>query len=246
MHKPKIKRLFFDIETAPNIGLFWSAGWKERIDYDNIIQERAIICICYKWEGEKPQALTWDKNQCDKDMLQKFIKIANRADELIAHNGDKFDMAWIRTRCLHHRIPMFPSYTTIDTLKISRSKFRFNSNRIDYIGKYLGIGQKIKTTFSLWKDIVLRKDKEAMAKMVKYCKGDVTLLEKVYKILKNHIAPKTHAGVLSGKEKTSCSECGSDNTGVSKYRMSAAGVPKVQMQCNDCGKYHTVPASAVK
>ena len=46
------KRLFYDIETSPNIGFFWGAGYKVNISHDNIIKERAIICICYKWEGQ--------------------------------------------------------------------------------------------------------------------------------------------------------------------------------------------------
>ena len=74
----KRRRLFFDIETSPNIGLFWSAGFKQRIDYSNIIKERAIICICYKWEDEKDvYHLQWDAKQNDKAMLQKFIEVAN-------------------------------------------------------------------------------------------------------------------------------------------------------------------------
>ena len=40
-----IKRLFFDIETSPNIGYFWRAGYKLNIGADNIIEERKIICI---------------------------------------------------------------------------------------------------------------------------------------------------------------------------------------------------------
>ena len=95
------RRLFFDLESSPNIGLFWDAGYKKNIDYSNIIKERAIICICWKWEDDKEvQFVHWDKNQSDKSLLEKFIKIANQADELIAHNGDKFDLPWIRTRCL--------------------------------------------------------------------------------------------------------------------------------------------------
>ena len=126
----KIKRLFFDIETSPNIGLFWTAGYKQNISHDNIIKERAIICICYKWaDDEKIYSLTWDANQDDKKMLEQFVQIANEADELVGHNGDKYDLAWIKTRCLYHNIPMFPNYVTIDTLKQARSKFKFNSNK---------------------------------------------------------------------------------------------------------------------
>ena len=234
------KRLFFDIETSPNIGLFWEAGYKKNIDYSNIIEERAIICICYKWEDSKEVGyLTWDSKQCDKKMLQKFIDIANSADQLVGHNGDRFDLAWIRTRCLFHRIDMFPTYTTIDTLKVSRSKFKFNSNKLDYIAKYLGMGKKIKTEFGLWKDIVLNKDKAAMTKMIKYCQQDVKLLEKVYKELSVHLSSKTHFGVIFGADRGSCPECGSDNIQRNTLRVTATGIKKIQYRCGTCGKYHT-------
>lgn len=232
------KRLFFDIETSPNIGLFWEAGFKKNIDYSNIIQERGIICICYKWEGEKEVfSLQWDSKQCDKTMLQKFIEVADVATELVGHNGDRFDLAWIRTRCLFHKIPMFPKYTTIDTLKVARSKFRFNSNRLNYIADFLGIGQKIKTEYSLWKDILLKKDKIAMEKMIKYCKKDVSLLEKVFKALQTHIEPKTHYGVIFGEDRGSCPECGSDDLIRSKKTVTATGLIRIQYRCKTCGKF---------
>ena len=233
------KRLFFDIEVSPNLGMFWDAGFKKNIGYENIVRERAIICICYKWEDEKEvTSLNWDAKQSDKKMLEQFIKIANTADEMVGHNGDKFDLSWVRTRCLFHRIPMFPTYITIDTLKISRSKFKFNSNRLDYIAKYLGMGKKIKTEFSLWKDIFLSKDKIAMAKMIKYCKMDVILLEKVYKQLATHIAPRTHFGVIFGTSREECPECGSDDLKKNGSRTTATGLRKQMYLCNTCFKQH--------
>lgn len=236
----KRRRLFFDIETSPNIGLFWEAGFKKNIDYSNIIKERSIICICYKWEEEKEvYGLTWDRKQSDKKMLQDFIEVANQSTEMIGHNGDRFDLAWIRTRCLFHGIDMFPKYTTIDTLKVARSKFKFNSNRLNYIANYLGIGSKIKTEFDLWKSILLDNDKVAMDKMVKYCKNDVVLLEKVFKHLNNHIEAKSHYGVLFGAYRGTCPECGSDDLIRSTVRTTSTGVVKVMYKCKTCNKYHT-------
>lgn len=241
MHQAKKKRLFFDIETSPNIGFFWQSGYKLQVPYSNIIKERAIICICYKWEGDKKvHSLEWDANQCDKSMLTEFIKIANDADELVGHNGDKFDLTWIRTRALFHRLPMFPQYTTIDTLKHARSKFRFNSNRLDYIANFLGLGSKLETGFGLWKDIVLNSDKKALASMVKYCKNDVIILEKVFDCLSQYVPHKTHYGVVLFDDKNSCPECGSKNININKHRTTATGIKKVQFVCNECGKYHTV------
>lgn len=234
------RRLFFDIETSPNIGLFWEAGYKKNIDYSNIIQERAIICICYKWEDEKTvHFLNWDSKQCDKTLIEKFIEVANMAHELVGHNGIKFDLAWIRTRCLFHKIKMFPNYTTIDTLRIARAKFKFNSNKLDYIAQFLGMGKKIKTEFGLWKDILLKKDKIAMAKMIKYCQKDVVLLEKVYKELSLHVDAKTHFGVIFGQDRGTCPECGSDDIMRMRKFTTASGLPKITYQCKTCSKYHT-------
>ena len=235
----KRKRLYFDIETAPNIGFFWQSGFKLNIGPQNIIKERAIICICYKWEEDKEtHALSWDSKQCDKKMLSEFIKVLNTADEIVGHNGDKFDLAWVRTRCLYHKLDMFPTYTSIDTLKVARSKFKFNSNKLNYIATFLGIGQKIKTDYDLWKDIVLKKDIKAMDKMIKYCKMDVVLLEKVHKALSNHIPAKTHYGVIFGGYKGSCPECGSDEIIKKDRRILASGTIKIVFRCKTCGKYH--------
>lgn len=244
----KIKRLFFDIETSPNVGLFWSAGYKQTISPDNIIKERAIICICYKWAGEKEEvhSLVWDKDQNDKNLLEEFIKIANEADELVGHNGDKFDLPWVRTRCLYHNIPMFPNYSTLDTLKQARSKFKFNSNKLDYIASFLGIGHKMTTGFSLWKDIVLHKNSKSLQYMVKYCKKDVELLEKVYNRLSTYIPAKVHHGALMGNDKCSCPECGSVAMKYSKKRLSALGTIKIQLRCKKCGKYSTVSEKIYK
>jgi len=240
MLKTKRRRLYFDIEVSANVGLFWQSGYKLQIGTENIIKERAVICICYKWEDDNDvYYLQWDKNQCDKKLLHEFINVANEADELVGHNGDKFDLAWIRTRCLLHKIDMFPTYNTIDTLKIARSKFRFNSNRLDYIGKFLGLGQKNHTNFDLWKDIMLKNCTKSMNIMIDYCIQDVVLLEKVHKALNNHIPAKTHYGVIFGGDRGSCPECGSDEVIKNNRRVMASGLVKIQMKCKNCGKLHS-------
>ena len=236
----KRRRLYFDLECSPNIGFFWTAGYKLNISTESIIKERAIMCICYKWEDEKEtHSLNWDFKQNDKKLLQEFIKVANQANELVGHNGDKFDLAWIRTRCLFHRIEMFPTYVTIDTLKVARSKFKFNSNKLNYIAQYLGIGEKIHTEYNLWKDIVLNKCKDSMEKMIKYCKQDVILLEKVHKELNHHIPTKTHYGVVFGEDRGTCPECGSDDLIKNNKVVTATGLTRIQYKCKTCNKFHS-------
>lgn len=188
-NKPK-RRLFFDIEVSANIVFSWNVGHKITIPYENIIRERAIICVCYKWEGDdKVYSIEWD-NGDDKKLLERFTKIIDSADEVITQNGDNFDIKWLRTRCLYHDIDISPKFNSIDTLKMARNGFRMNSNRLDYMGQYLGEGQKIKTDHTLWRDITLNNDKAALTRMVDYCKGDVVLLERIYQKLQKFVPTK--------------------------------------------------------
>jgi len=236
-----MRRLFIDIETSPNIVFSWSTGYKTFIDYQNIIRERSIICICYKWADEKAvKFLKWDGKQNDKSMVAKIISVLNEADEVIGHNIEQFDLPWIRTRAMFHGIRTNPHYKCVDTLKYSRMKMYLNSNKLDYLARYLGVGCKIKTEFALWKKIALYNDKKALAKMIKYCKMDVLLLERVYDKLAEHMAAQTHAGVMAGSDKWTCPHCGSANVHAEKTRVSALGSVKHQMQCNVDGRYYTV------
>jgi hypothetical protein len=79
----------------------------------------------------------------------------------------------------------------------------------------------------------------AMEKMIKYCKKDVTLLENVFKALRNHIPPKTHYGVIFGEDKGSCPECGSDDIVINNRRTLSSGLKRIQLKCKTCNRMHT-------
>lgn len=243
--KNNIKRLFFDIETSPNVVWSWNIGYKLNIDYKSIIHERAIICICYKWEGEsKVHSLKWN-NGDDKKMIHDFFKIITDADEVIGHNGDNFDIKWFKTRAIFHGIRKMPKFKSIDTLKISRKNFRFNSNKLDYIGQYLGLGKKVSTGgFDLWKAIINDNNRLAMAKMIKYCANDVVLLEKVYNKLEGYEDRKSHTGIFKGNSACSCPSCGSEHTISNGHIISNSGFKKKKMQCMKCGSYFNVSIKA--
>ena len=230
------RRLFFDIEVSPNIGLFWRSGHEISVDHNSIIKERAIICICYKWEGEKKvYSLRWDKRQSDKKMVADFIKVANDATELVGQNGDNFDIKWVRTRAIIHGIKWTPYINTLDTLKMARSSFSFNSNRLDYLGKILLNKGKLDTGFGLWKDILLNNCETSMRKMITYCKNDVILLEQVFNKFRPYIKPKLSYAMDRG----SCPECDSPELKINKVTRLPSGNSKIQFLCKNCSTYHT-------
>jgi len=247
MQKTTVKRLIYDLEVSPNVVLAFAAGYDKVINHDAIVEERKIICIGYKWHGEgRAKVLRWDKNKDDKAMLVEFAAIAHEADELIAHFGDRFDMPWFRTRCLFHGLPPLPHYKTVDTKAWASKNFYFNSNKLDYIGSFLGYGNKLKTDFSLWRDITLSNNQKALDKMCRYCARDVELLERVYDTLQPHLKAKTHAGVKAGLDNWTCPKCGSKHVHKSKTRHTASGQVLHQMACGDCGSYHSINTAAFK
>lgn len=238
-----IRRLFFDLETSPNVVYSWRTGHKLTIDYRNIVKERKIICACWKWAGEDTvHSIDWGRNQCDKKIVKKMVPILESADEVVAHNGDKFDIRWLRGRALFHGIPMSPHITSQDTLKLARKYFNLNTWRLDYINDHvLQLGGKIKTDWSLWEGAI-EGDQKKLQEMITYCKRDVEALEEAWDIMSPYFPAKSHVTGNRGE----CPECGSSNLKVGRYRTTASGNRRVQFQCGDCGKYHTVPARVLE
>ena len=238
-----IKRLFWDIETSPNVVLTWRCGYKQTIQPHQLIKERAIICICYKWEGNKKvYSLQWD-NGDDTNMLREFSKVIEEADEVVAHNGDNFDLKWFNARCLICGVDPVPLVKTVDTLKIARKHFYFNSNRLDYLGKLMFGNGKTSTDFDMWKKIALDNDEKALNKMVRYCKHDVVILENVWSKLRDYETPATHAAVNDSgdnRDRWKCAHCGDSNVRKSKTRVTAKGMVQHQMKCNECGRYYSI------
>lgn len=238
-NKPKKakKRLFYDIETSYYKGNFWCIGYGLNILPHQIEEYSKVICISWKWENEdKVHNLRWSKKQCDKKLITNFIKVLNSADEIVAHNGDRFDEKILRTRAIFHRIPMRPTYKSVDTLKLARAGFKFHSNKLNELGKFLGVGRKIPTEFQLWKDIIENKDSEQLDYMVKYCDQDVLLLEDVFNILNPYTLNKTNYAVLKGGEKRECVECGSPNIELVSVTTTPAGTIKRLCECSNCNK----------
>jgi hypothetical protein len=246
-----MKRLFLDIETCPNVGFFWSAGYKVNISYEQILEERRIITAAFNWEGKnKIHDLAWDKNREDEQLVKDLTGEMNEADEIVAHYGDGFDIPWVRGRALKHGI-VVPNWKSVDTKAWSSNYFFLNSNKLDYLAHYLGIGTKIRTEYDLWKDATKGNDrhsKAAVEKMRRYNKHDAHLLKPVHSKLSLYCPLHTHAGVQDGGERWSCQRCGSEHVGHIRVMVGRTGTTKHQMHCldKDCGKYYMIPNIAYK
>jgi len=241
--KPKI--LFFDIETSPVLAWIWRTGPKQYISHDQVKKgmKSDIICICWKWNEEKEiHSLDWGiKKQNSSTMIRNFAKELEKADIAVAHNGKRFDVRHINTqRLMHSQAPI--AWPTIeDSLSQFRKYFYLPSYKLDYLAKTLANGGKDKMIFQDWIDIVEGKKVKSLDKMVKYCKKDVLLLEKVFNRAKAFFQPKVNASLIAGTGRYACPRCGSVKVAFYGYRRTLARAYH-RIRCNSCGSVYVGPS----
>ena len=241
----KARILLYDIETTPNLAYVWGKYQQDVIAYDS---EWHILCFAYKWLGERrthvvslPDFPLYKKeNTNDYEVVKKLKELFDEADVIIAHNGDKFDQKKVHARFMVHKLgPPIP-YRQIDTLKVARKYANFNSNKLDDLGRVLGLGEKLNTGgFSLWLGC-MRGVKTAWETMKRYNKQDVVLLEKIYLELRPWITNHPAMNVMEGKM-DACPNCGGMN--ITKNGTYFNKVTTVQVwECQNC---HHHPRSRI-
>lgn len=226
----EIKTLLFDIETTPNLAYVWAKYQQDVIAYK---QEKELLCFAYKWLGEKKVKSFSAQELTQRQLVKKLHSLFDEADIVIAHNGDSFDVKNANAFFLHEKLKPPSPYKTYDTKKAAKAKFRFNSNKLDDLGEYLGLGRKINTGgFELWLGC-MRNDPKAWEKMIQYNKQDIVLLEKVYLLLR----PWTDTHPFVNTEPLSkCPVCSSDNIHNRGFTL-ARNFRTQKIQCQDCGKW---------
>lgn len=240
--KPRI--LLFDIENSFNSVLSFDL-YPEMIHHDNIMVERHLYSIAYRWYGEKKThvvSILDDEKRFKKDIhddyhvVKEFKKIIEQADAIVTHNGDKFDIPMFNARMVFHGFPPLPKIVSLDTLKMAKKYFRFNCNRLDYIAKYFGYDGKVDNPKDLWIKC-FKGDITAIKHMVKYNKKDVDILYHVFDKLSPYVKNyQLNTGMFLEGAVCSNPACGSSNiewrgwnyTRTNKYR---------RFVCRDCGAW---------
>jgi len=235
--KPRI--ILWDIETTHNLVATFRLFGEDYIPPQNIIQERYIVCAAWKELGESKVhtvATTDDAARYKADphddyhVVKTLHDMLSEADVLVHHNGDAYDIKFFRGRAIVHGLPPLPPIKMVDTKKVAKTHFLFNSNRLDYLGKFLGLGRKASTTPGLWLE-VLKGNKKAVKEMVVYNIQDVLLLENVFKQLQPYVTNINQHLFTDG---TGCPRCGSKHV-QSRGVHRAESRAYQRFQCQGCG-----------
>lgn len=233
------KILLYDVESSPNIGFCWGKYEQNMIEF---VKERQIISVAWKWLGEKeihvlalPSFKGYKKNRDDnKALIMRLHELISRADIAIAHNVDNFDDKMANTDFILNGLPPPPPHKTVDTLKVARQKFRFNSNKLDDLGERLGLGRKVEHRgFKMWLGC-LNGDMKSWKELMAYNVGDIVLLEKIYLKLRPWMTNHPDVNALDGH--VGCPGC----KGVNMQRRGwgvLRGGRRQRFQCMDCGKW---------
>lgn len=137
---------------------------------------------------------TWPKRRGDDGELAK--KIAEKLDEchvLYAHNGNRFDIPWMRTLALKHGFP-WREKKLVDPCAVAWKRYQLSNNSLQTVANFLGLGQKMPLAESVWRDAILNDDDVAWELLKERCQSDVEILNRVAAKVIGDVGMIDHSG----------------------------------------------------
>jgi hypothetical protein len=167
-------------------------------------------------------------------LVLELHRLISQSSVAIGHNVDRFDDRRANTDFIKHNLPPPPPHKTIDTLKVAKKYFDFNSNKLDSLGEFLGVGRKVKHSgFEMW-ERCLEGDQDAWDSMKRYNAQDVALLERVY--LKLRPWMQGHPDLNAPDGHIGCPACRGTSLQRRGWSIASHG-RSPRFQCRDCGKW---------
>ncbi len=232
-----MKILSIDIETMPNLVYAWQMYGRgnDFIPTERLVEPTEMTCFSAKWvetktDDTEPQFYsTYTHGR--GGMMRAAFDLLDEADVLLHYNGTTFDEPKMNRELLVDGFWPPSPYKRIDLYRVVKTRFDFPSNKLNYVCKELGIGQKVEHNgFELWKQCMAN-DREAWAKMEEYNKQDVVLNEKLYRVMLPWIPNIPSYGSDTGED--CCPSCGSYDLVRQGFAYTKTGCFQ-RFTCSDC------------
>lgn len=180
---PKV--LILDIETR-SLTVKTFGLRDQNIGLEQVVDDGGILCWSAKWLGSKKVFYeeTKGNKSREKVILRKLKKLMDEADIIMGQNSQSFDVPIINGLFLYYGlIDDVKEHKQIDTLRMSKSKYKFLSHKLQYMShKLCEIKKQVHAKFpgmSLWMQYEAKNPK-AFAEMKKYNMADVEATEELF------------------------------------------------------------------
>ena len=228
-----MKILYLDIETAPHKVYAWGL-FNQNVSINQIVEAGYTLCYAAKWH-DKGRVMFDSIHQTEpKQFIEGVWELLNEADAVVHYNGEKFDIPTLNKEFLLHDLVPPDPYHQIDLYRVVRKRFKFASNKLDYICQALGIGAKVEHMgMDLWNKC-MQGDNKAWKLMERYNKQDVALMPELYNRLLPWIQSHPNHALYTGEARPVCPNCGSVHVHKKGTETTKTMVYQ-RYRCADCG-----------
>lgn len=206
-----------------------------------------ILTFGSKFVGEdvKPEVLRIDdygeKNliKGEKKLLVDISERMLTADVWLGHYSTWYDLPFINSRLLYHRLPVLPpNFSQLDTWKIARNRLKLRNNRLITISEFLGTDEEKNAIKPEQWLRALSGHRPSMDYIVEHNRRDVVVLEEAYLRLRPLVLDHPNAGLIDGHG--GCAVCGSIQ--LQKRGFHVTRTRRYQRyQCQKCGAWSKDP-----
>lgn len=231
-----MKTLLIDIETSPNIAHVWGL-FKQNVGLNQLMDSSRTMCFAAKWLGDTKVIFHKEKSGGDNlAAVDAAWELLDEADAVIHYNGARFDIPTLNKEFVQRSYTPPAPYKQIDLLQVAKKRFRFPSNKLDYVARAFNIDGKVKHIgHELWVKCMAG-DKKAWEMMKEYNVQDVNLLEEVYERMLPWISNHPNHALFSDGSEMVCTNCGS-------VSLQSRGVAHTKIMsyrrywCTECGTW---------
>lgn len=227
-----MKIVLYDVESFPVNAYCWGT-YKQFIAPNQIITPGRVACWAAKEIGKDKIYFASELNG-HQQMVEKLHKYLSDADAVVTYNGVSFDNKMMGFEYAKYGLAPLPPTKQLDLYRVVKKNFRLASNKLEYVVKAFGIGEKVKHVgFDLWTQCMAG-DRKAWAMMKEYNCRDTELLEGLYTKLLPYI--QNHPSHSLRHESLICTNCGGSKLQSRGYETTKVGKYR-RYQCSDCGKW---------
>ena len=220
-----MRLLAFDIEAS---GLNADFGIVICVGFQEVGTNRTQVMSLLDYDEKDPIKA---ERLLLKDVRERLLD----CDAWIAHFGKYYDVVFVNTRLLYHRLPTLPTnFPLIDTWRTAKNAMKLRNNRLITIQEFLGTRNEKNAILPEQWIRAMAGQPRAIKYIIDHCKRDIEVLVEVYLRLRPLIVDHPNHNLI--KKDGGCPTCGSMKL-QKRGQQLAKTMAFQRFQCQACGAW---------